>query len=156
MKKFNAKKEREKIGITLLSLYENPALKMLATRINNLNRKKEKQNITIPITNNYTYEFENIIRKYAGTETKLVMKCVLELNSFNDFIGKCIEFNLTLYNFKYVLTNLHTDFLYLNERYIKGSDDEKLIVISPLVTSIIDALNENFHEYISNTTKEIA
>jgi len=150
--KYSIKKEREKIGTTLLSLYENKALRTLATRINDINRKKE--NVNNPVINNYIYEFEKIIYKYSGNETKLIMECVINDNMFNEFIKKCTDINITLYNFKHIITNLNTKLLYLNERYIKGNLQDKLIILKPLILDIIEDLNSNFHEYLSDITKK--
>lgn len=153
-RKYSIKKEREKIGATLLSLYENTALKTLANRINNINRIKEKNVDNKQILNNYVYEFEVLVNRHAGTETKFVMECVLNSTQFNEFIEKCINTNISLYNFKLILSILNNKFVYLTERYIKGSDSEKMMIISPLVSDIASDLNGNFHEYISNITKK--
>ena len=82
------------------------------------------------------------------------MECVLNSTQFNEFIEKCINTNISLYNFKLILSILNNKFVYLTERYIKGSDSEKMMIISPLVSDIASDLNGNFHEYISNITKK--
>jgi len=147
-------REKQAINTTLQSLYENTMLHTLANRINDINRIKEKSNPESKKTNNYAYEFENIIKRFSGSETGFVMKCVLDLEKFNELISICSDKNLTLHDFNKIILEHKSKLVYLNERYLMGSSNEKSAIIKPLIASIIDDVIESFHECVSDTECE--
>lgn len=147
-------KQRDDIIRALYSLYDNPILQEFSRRLNSISDNSttsQKKKVELQ-PNNYYVEFEKILEKYSGYNTKGVMQIFQDNSMFRDFLLLCSSNKMSIKDFrKHVKQErfIRDFLLFLEERYIVLEHDSSIKMLEALILSFSTELRNG----ISNTEK---